>query len=216
MFTAKDIAALREKTGVGMMDCKNALTEADGNFDKAIEILREKGLAAANKKSSRIAAEGVVTSYIHMGGKIGVLVEINCETDFCAKSEPFNELAKDIAMQIAAAKPSYVARENVPEEVVADEKKILLAQTMNEGKPAQVAERIVEGRVNKFFKDICLLEQDFVKDGSKTVQQFINEAILRIGEKITVRRFVRYEMGEGLAKREENFAEEVAKQTGKK
>lgn len=212
MFTAKDVAALREKTGVGMMDCKKALEETDGNFDKAIEYLRERGLAAATKKAGRIAAEGTVQSYIHMGGKIGVLVEVNCETDFAAGSEPFLLLVKDIAMQIAAANPKYVTSAEVPADVIEEEKRILKQKALNEGKPEAIVERIAEGGLKKFYKENCLMDQEFVKDPSKTITQYINDAILKIGEKITVRRFVRYEMGEGLEKRNENFADEVAKQ----
>lgn len=213
MFTAKDVAALREKTGVGMMDCKKALEETDGNFDKAIEYLRERGLAAATKKAGRIAAEGTVQSYIHMGGKIGVLVEVNCETDFAAGSEPFLLLVKDIAMQIAAANPKYVTSAEVPADVIEEEKRILKQKALNEGKPEAIVERIAEGGLKKFYKENCLMDQEFVKDPSKTITQYINDSILKIGEKITVRRFVRYEMGEGLEKRNDNFAEEVAKQT---
>ena len=211
MFTAQDVSKLRQTTGAGMMDCKKALTETNGNFDEAIKYLREKGIAAAAKKADRIAAEGAVGSYIHMGGKIGVLVEINCETDFVAKSDAFQNLVKDIAMQIAAAKPLYVTEAEVPTQALEAEKEILKNQALNEGKPAAVVDKMVEGRIKKFYKDVCLLDQDFVKDSSKTVQEIINEAILAIGEKISVRRFVRYEMGEGLEKRVDNLAEEVAK-----
>lgn len=211
MFSASDVKNLRDKTGAGMMDCKKALTETNGNFDEAIKYLREKGMAAAAKKADRIAAEGVVGSYIHMGGKIGVLVEVNCETDFVAKSDAFQNLVKDIAMQIAAAKPLYVTEAEVPTEALDAEKEILKAQALNEGKPEAVVEKMVEGRIKKYYKDVCLLDQDFVKDSSKTVSQVINEAILSIGEKISVRRFTRYEMGEGLEKRVDNLAEEVAK-----
>ena len=211
MFTAQDVSKLRASTGAGMMDCKKALTETNGNFDEAIKYLREKGMAAAAKKADRIAAEGVVGSYIHMGGKIGVLVEVNCETDFVAKSDAFQNLVKDIAMQIAAAKPLYVTEAEVPTEALDAEKEILKAQALNEGKPEAVVEKMVEGRIKKYYKDVCLLDQDFVKDSSKTVSQVINEAILSIGEKISVRRFTRYEIGEGLEKRVDNLAEEVAK-----
>ena len=211
MFTAQDVSKLRASTGAGMMDCKKALTETNGNFDEAIKYLREKGMAAAAKKADRIAAEDVVASYIHMGGKIGVLVEVNCETDFVAKNDAFQNLVKDIAMQIAAAKPLYVTEAEVPTEALDAEKEILKAQALNEGKPEAVVEKMVEGRIKKYYKDVCLLDQDFVKDSSKTVSQVINEAILSIGEKISVRRFTRYEMGEGLEKRVDNLAEEVAK-----
>lgn len=212
MFTAQDVAKLRAQTNAGMMDCKKALTESNGDFEKAAIWLREKGIAAAAKKQSRIASEGVVGSYIHMGGKIGVLIEVNCETDFVAKTEAFQQLVKDFAMQVAAANPKYVRREEVPTEELEKEKEILRAQALNEGKPAQIIERMVEGRVTKFYKDVCLLDQEFVKDSSKTVQQIVNEATLTIGEKISIRRFVRFEMGEGLEKRSDNLAEEVAKQ----
>ena len=212
MFTAQDVAALREKTGVGMMDCKKALEATDGNFDKAIEYLRERGLAAASKKAGRIAAEGTVQSYIHMGGKIGVLVEVNCETDFAAGSEQFKTLVKDIAMQIAAANPKYVNSTEVPAEIIEEEKRILKQKALNEGKPEAIVEKIAEGGLKKFYKENCLMDQEFVKDPSKTITQYINDSILKIGEKITVRRFVRYEMGEGLEKRNDDFAAEVAKQ----
>jgi elongation factor Ts len=216
MFTAQDVAQLRSMTGAGMMDCKKALTESNGNMDNAVKYLREKGMAAAAKKAGRIASEGIVASYIHMGGKIGVLVEVNCETDFVAKSEQFQLLVKDIAMQIAASRPLYVAQEEVPAQALENEKEILKVQAKNEGKPAAVIEKMVEGRIKKYYKDVCLMEQDFVKDTSKTISQIINEAILTIGEKISIRRFVRYEMGEGLEKRSDNLAEEVAKQMGTK
>lgn len=211
MFTAQDVSKLRATTGAGMMDCKKALCETNGNFEEAIKYLREKGIAAAAKKADRIAAEGVVGSYIHMGGKIGVLVEVNCETDFVAKSDAFQNLVKDIAMQIAAAKPLYVNESEVPTEALEAEKEILKAQALNEGKPESVVEKMVEGRIKKYYKDVCLMDQDFVKDSSKTITQVINEAVLAIGEKISIRRFVRYEMGEGLEKRVDNLAEEVAK-----
>lgn len=211
MFTAQDVSKLRQTTGAGMMDCKKALTETNGNFDEAIKYLREKGIAAAAKKADRIAAEGAVGSYIHMGGKIGVLVEVNCETDFVAKSDAFQNLVKDIAMQIAAAKPLYVTEAEVPAAALEAEKEILKAQALNEGKPAAVVEKMVEGRIKKYYKDVCLMDQEFVKDSSKTISEVVNEAILAIGEKISIRRFVRYEMGEGLEKRVDNLAEEVAK-----
>ena len=212
MFTAKDVAELRARTNAGMMDCKKALTECDGDFEKATQWLREKGMAAASKKSGRIASEGVVGSYIHMGGKIGVLVEVNCETVFVARTDSLNYIVKDIAMQIAAANPKYVSRDEVPADVLEKEKQILRAQAKNEGKPEAIIEKMVEGRVVKFYKDFCLLDQEFVKDSSKTIQTVLNEATMTIGEKITVRRFTRYEMGEGLEKRQDNLAEEVAKQ----
>ncbi len=211
-FTAKDVAELRAKTNAGMMDCKKALTESDGDFDKAITWLREKGIAAVAKKQSRIASEGIVTSYIHMGGKIGVLVEINCETDFVAKTDDFQQFGHDIALQIAAAAPKYLKIEDVPAEEVEKEKEIFRNQSLNEGKPAQIIEKMVEGRIKKFYQDVCLMEQPFVKDPSKTIAEYVNEKTYQIGEKISVRRFVRYEMGEGLEKRNDNLAEEVEKQ----
>lgn len=211
-FTAKDVAELRAKTNAGMMDCKKALTESDGDFEKAMVWLREKGIAAASKKQSRIASEGIVSSYIHMGGKIGVLVEVNCETDFVAKTDAFQEIGHDVALQIAAAAPKYVRIEEVPAEELEKEKEILRNQALNEGKPAQIIEKMVEGRVKKFYQDVCLMEQPFVKNPEMTISQYINEKILQIGEKISIRRFARFEMGEGLEKRQDNLAEEVAKQ----
>lgn len=215
-FTAKDVAELRARTNAGMMDCKKALVECDGDFEKAMVWLREKGIANAAKKQSRIASEGVVASYIHMGGKIGVLVEINCETDFVAKTEAFQEIARNVAMQIAAAAPKYVTIEEVPAHEVEAEKEILRAQALNEGKPAAIVEKMIEGRVKKFYQDVCLLEQTYVKDSSKTIRQYIEEQTIVIGEKISIRRFARFVLGEGLEKRVDNLAEEVAKQMGNK
>ncbi len=212
MITAEMVKELRERTGAGMMDCKKALTETNGDMSKAIEFLREKGLAAAAKKAGRVAAEGIVDSYIHGNGRIGVLVEVNIETDFAAKNEEFKSFVKDILMQIAAAKPEYIRREEVPAEVVEKEKEILKAQALNEGKPEKIIEKMVEGRIEKFYKEVCLLEQPFVKDPDKTIQQMLTEKIATIGENINIRRFVRFERGEGIEKKEENFAEEVAKQ----
>src|SRR3984893_10399404 len=207
-ITAGLVKELREKTGAGMMDCKKALVETNGDIEKAIEYLRENGLAAAAKKSGRIAAEGIVESYIHAGGRIGVLVEVNCETDFVAKTDDFKMLVKDVAMQIAAAKPEFVRREEVSMDVLEKEKEILRAQALNEGKPANIVDRMVEGRIEKYYKEFCLLEQPFVKNPDQTIQQLINEKIAKIGENISVRRFVRYEMGEGLEKRQDDFAAE--------
>ncbi len=212
MSLTDDIKTLRARTQAGMMDCKNALEANGGDMDKAAQWLREKGMAAAAKKEGRIASEGIVECYIHMGGKIGVMVELNCETDFVAKGEPFKELAHNIAMQIAAYKPLYVSAKDVDQEALDNERKVYLAQAINEGKPEQVAQKIVDGRIQKFYKEVCLLDQEYFRDSSKSIQDLINESILSIGEKITVRRFVRYEMGEGLEKRVDNFAEEVAKQ----
>lgn len=211
MFTAKDVMELREMTGAGMMDCKKALLECDGNMEKAKDILREKGLAAAAKKAGRIAAEGIVDSYIHMGGKIGVLVEVNCETDFVAKTDDFKLFVHNVAMQIAAAKPTYISKDEVAQDEIEKEKEILRAQAKNEPKPKPdaIIEKMVEGRIEKYYKEVCLLEQPYVKDQDKTVSQMLNETVAKIGEKISIRRFARYEMGEGLQKRQDNFAEEV-------
>ncbi len=212
MISAEQVKELRELTGAGMMECKKVLEEVEGNKEKAIELLRERGVVKAAKKAGRIAAEGLVESYIHGDGRIGVLVEVNIETDFAAKNPEFREFVKDIAMQIAATKPEYVRREDVPAEVIEKEKEVMKAQAMNEGKPEAVAEKIVAGKIDKFFADVCLLEQDFIKDPDKTVQQVLTEKISNIGENITIRRFVRFERGEGIQKKEENFAEEVMKQ----
>ncbi|MDT7540897.1 MAG: elongation factor Ts [Acidobacteriota bacterium] len=213
-ITATAIKALREKTGAGMMECKNALTEAGGDESQAIENLRKRGLASAKKKEGRIAAEGVVGSYIHMGGKVGVLVEINCETDFVARTDEFQQLVKDIAMHIAAAEPRFVTREEVQTEMLDKEREIARAQAKNDpknaSKPDQVIDKIVEGRLNKFYEEAVLVDQPFVKDPAKTVGDLLNEKIAATGEKITVRRFSRYKMGEGLAKRDEDFGGEVA------
>ena len=217
MFTAKDVMTLREMTGAGMMDCKKALTETNGDMEKAVDYLREKSLAANAKKAGRIAAEGIVDAYVHLGGKIGVLVEVNCETDFVAKTEQFKTLVHDIAMQIAASKPTYVSKDEVDQSEIEKEKEILRAQALNEPKPKpmNIIDKMVEGRIEKFYKEVCLLEQPFVKDPDQTIQQLVNAASAKIGEKISVRRFVRYEMGEGLEKRQDNFAEEVMSQVGK-
>lgn len=210
--SASDVKALREATGAGMMDCKKALMEADGNMEKATEILREKGLAAAAKKSGRIAAEGVVASYIHMGGRIGVLVEVNCETDFVAKTDQFQSFVRAIAMQIAASNPLYLTSEEVPQDTLEKEKEILRIQAINEGKPEKIVNNMVEGRIKKYFKEVCLLDQPFVKDPDKSISDYVKEQIAALGENITIRRFTRYEMGEGLQKREDNFVEEVMNQ----
>ena len=214
-FTAQDVKTLRERTGCGMMDCKTALTEMNGDMDKAVDYLREKGMAKAAKKAGRIAAEGIVDSYIHMGGKIGVLLELNCETDFVARGDQFKNLAHDICLHIAAANPQYLTAEEVPADVIEKEKAILKAQALEEGKPEAIVERMVEGRIKSFYDDNCLLNQKFVKDPSKTINQLVVEATATIGEKISVRRFVRFEMGEGLQKKSENLADEVAAQVEK-
>ncbi|WP_129596993.1 translation elongation factor Ts [Anaerophilus nitritogenes] len=209
--TAAMVKELREKTSAGMMDCKKALMEADGDMEKAVEILREKGLAKVAKKSGRIAAEGLVEAYIH-GGRIGVLVEVNSETDFVAKNDEFKTFVKDIAMQIAASNPQYIKREEVPQEAIEKEKEILRHQALNEGKPEKIIDKMVEGRIEKYYKEVCLLEQPFIKDPDVTIQDLLNEKISKIGENLSIRRFSRFEVGEGIEKKEENFAEEVAKQ----
>src|SRR5437763_9083730 len=217
-ITAGAIKSLREKTGAGMMECKSALTEASGNEEQAIEILRKRGLASARKKEGRVAAEGAVGSYIHMGGKVGVLVEINCETDFVARTDEFQALVKDIAMHIAAAEPRYVSREEVESNVLDKEREITRAQIANDpknaNKPEQVVEKIVEGRLNKFYEEAVLLDQPFVKDPAKTINELLTEKIAKTGERITVRRFTRYKMGEGIARRGDDFGGEVAALAG--
>jgi len=211
-ITAAMVKELRERTQAGMMDCKNALIECKGNMDKAIEYLREKGLAANAKKAGRIAAEGLVDSYIHMGGKIGVLLEVNCETDFVAKTDAFKDLCHDLTLQIAASNPLYISKADVPAEDLEKEREILRAQALNEGKPEKIVERMVEGRIEKYYKEVCLLEQPFVKNPDITVQALVNETALASGEKISVRRFTRYERGEGIEKKVNDFAAEVAAQ----
>jgi elongation factor Ts len=206
------VKELRERTGAGMMDCKKALVATDGDIEKAIDELRTKGLASAAKKAGRIASEGLVTSYIHAGGRIGVLVEVNCETDFVGKTAEFKQLAYDIAMQIAASSPDYISREDVAESVITHERDVLKAQALEEGKPEKVIEKMVEGRLEKFYKERCLLEQQFIKDPDKTVQQLIHEHVAKIGENINVRRFVRYELGQGIEKEQSDFAAEVMAQ----
>lgn len=215
-ISAAMVKELREKSGAGMMDCKKALVETNGDIEKAIEYLREKGLAAAAKKSGRIAAEGAVTSYIHMGGRIGVLLEVNCETDFVAKTEKFQEFCKDIAMQIAATNPKYISKEEVPEEEIAKEKEVLRAQAINEGKNEKFVDKIVEGRTKKIFEDICLLEQAYIKDSDQTIGELLSTTISEIGENIVLRRFARFELGEGIEKKEEDFASEVMAEINKK
>ena len=208
-ITAALVKELRERTGAGMMDCKKALSATDGDLEKAIDFLREKGLAAAAKKSGRVAAEGLVEAYIHGGGCIGVLVEVNCETDFVAKTDAFKELVKDIAMHIAATNPSYLKREEVPTAELEHEQAVLAEQARNEGKPEKIIEKMVAGCIEKYYKEVCLMEQPFVKDPDKTISDLITESIAKIGENISIRRFTRYQLGEGIEKKEENFAEEV-------
>src|SRR5205807_10580426 len=204
-ISAAAVKALREKTGAGMMECKKALIEAGGNEERANEILRERGLASAKKRAGRVAAEGVVGSYIHMGGKVGVLVEVNCETDFVARGEEFQQLVKDIAMHIAAAEPRYVSRDEVTAETLDKERDIAQAQAQNDpknaNKPGQVIDKIVEGRLYKFYEEAVLLDQPFVKDPTKTVGELVTDKVAKTGEKITIRRFARYKLGEGLQRR---------------
>lgn len=210
-ISAGDVKELRERTGAGMMDCKKALVEAEGDIEKAIDLLREKGLAKAAKKSGRIASEGLVDSYIH-AGRIGVLIEVNSETDFVAKNDEFKEFVRDMAMQVAAANPKYVSREEVSEEEINREKEVLTQQALNEGKPQNVVEKMVNGRIEKFYEQVCLLDQKFIKDPDVKIGDLLNAKISKIGENLKIRRFVRFEVGEGLEKKEENFAEEVSKQ----
>ena len=212
--TPQMVKELRERTGAGMMDCKNALLESKGDMEQAIDVLRKKGLASAAKKAGRTTAEGVVGSYIHAGGKVGVLVEINCETDFVARTDDFQQLVKDVAMHIAAAAPQFVRREEVTEDVLTRERAVQREKTLAEGKPEKVVDKIVDGRMDKFFGEQVLLEQPFVKDPDKTVQQLINEKVAKIGENIQVRRFSRFKLGEGIEKKSADFAAEVAAQAG--
>ena len=189
------IKELREKTGAGVMDCKKALISANGDIEKAVEILRKEGIAVAEKKGARVAKEGRIESYIHPGNKIGVLVEVNCETDFVARTDEFKTLAKEIAMHIAASSPRYISVNDVPQDVLEKEKEIYATQARNEGKPEHVIDRIVQGRIEKFYQEVCLLEQPWIRDPEKKIKDIINEAIARLGENIIVRRFVRFELG---------------------
>jgi elongation factor Ts len=213
-INAQMVKELRERTGAGMMDCKQALKETGGDIEKSIDALRKKGLAAAAKKAGRAAAEGVVGSYIHAGGKIGVLVEVNCETDFVARTEDFQDLVRDVAMHVAAAEPRFVRRDEVTEDVLAQEREIFREQALASGKPEAVVDKIVDGKMEKFYSQTVLLDQAFVKDPDKTVQDLVTEAVARMGENIQVRRFSRFKLGEGLARREDDFAAEVAAQLG--
>ncbi len=213
-ITSEMVKALREKTGAGMMECKKALTEANGNEEQAIEILRKAGLAGAKKREGRIAAEGIVGSYIHMGGKVGVLVEVNCETDFVARGDDFLRFVKDLAMHICASEPQYVSKEDIPAVVIEKELEIARGQALsdpkNANKPANVIEKMVQGRLDKFHTESVLLEQPFVKDQSVTISELVTQLTAKTGEKVSIRRFTRYKMGEGLEKRQDDFAQEVA------
>lgn len=214
-ITAKDIAALRAQSGAGMLDCKKALEESGGDVDKAMEWLRERGVAKAAKRAGKIAAEGIVQSYIHGGGTVGVLVEVNCETDFVAKTDDFQALVNDIAMHIAAVAPKYVSRDEVPAEELEKEANIYREQMKNEGKPADIIEKIVGGKVDKFYSEIALLEQPFIKDEDMTIEQLLTKKSGEIGEKISVRRFARFERGEGIEKETSNLAAEVEAELAK-
>ncbi|HOO36835.1 MAG TPA: translation elongation factor Ts [Deltaproteobacteria bacterium] len=195
-ISSEDVKKLRDKTGVGIMDCKKALKECDGDFNKAVEFLRKKGVEVASKRSGRQTSQGTVASYIHLGGKIGVLVEVNCESDFVAKSDNFTDFVKDISMHIAAASPDWVTRDEVPEDVLDKEKEILKEQALKSGKPEKILDKIVEGRISKFYTQHCLMDQAFVKDPDKTIQQLLDELMGKTGEKCVIRRFARYQLGE--------------------
>ena len=195
-ITAKMVSELRSRTGAGIMECKKALTETNGDIDVAIQKLREQGLKASELKGSRAAEEGLIVSYIHPGSRVGTLVELNCETDFVARTEQFQQLGKDIAMQVAAAKPKYLSPEDVPAEDIETEKAILKAQAEKEGKPAHIAERIVEGRISKFYAETCLLQQPYIRDTDKTVETLVKDAIAQLGENIVIKRFVLYVLGQ--------------------
>lgn len=195
---AKNVKILREKTGAGMMDCKKALVEAEGNEAKAITILREKGLAAAARRSGRAANEGVIEAYIHLGGKVGVLVEVNCETDFVARNEEFRSFVRQICLQVAAANPQYMSKDDVPAEILNQERSILRAQALNEGKPEKIVEKIIEGRIEKFYKENCLLQQAYIRDQEITIKDLLAAIAAKIGENIVIRRFTRYVVGEDL------------------
>jgi elongation factor Ts len=213
-ISANTVKELREKTGAGMMDCKRALAETDGSLEKAIDYLRTKGLADAAKKATRIAAEGMVHAYIHAGGKVGVLLEVNCETDFVARTDEFKTLCNDIALHICASQPKYISKDEIESSVIAKEAEIYTAKAKEEGKPDKIIPRIIEGQINKFTDSVSLLTQPFVKNPDITVEQHIAEKIAKIGENIKVRRFTRFQLGEGLEKRQDNFADEVKKQAG--
>ena len=217
-FTAQDVKVLREKTGIGMMDCKKAMEESNGDMEGAIEYLRKKGLAASAKKADRVATEGIVESYIHPGGRVGVIVEVNSETDFVARNEAFQRMVKEIAMHIAAADPAprFVTKEEVTPEFLETEKRIATEMALATGKPANIVEKIVEGKVNSIYKDSCVLEQQFVMNPDLTIEQYLSQKTAEIGEKLSIRRFTKYVLGEGLQKRQDDFAAEVAAQVAAK
>ena len=214
MATMDQIKELRERTGAGMLECKKALAENGDDIEKAIDYLRKRGMAQAAKKSGRVAAEGLVHAYIHAGGKIGVLVEINCETDFVALNDKFKVFAQEIAMQIAACNPKYLSRDEVSADELERDRKVQLERVMAEGKPEAVAQKIVDGRMSKFYEEICLLDQKYIKDDKKSIDQLVKEVVAGIGENIRIRRFVRYEVGEGIEKKSGDFAAEVAAAAG--
>ena len=216
-ISAKLVKGLREKTGAGMMDCKKALKETDGDINKAVDWLRQKGIASAGKLEGKVATEGLVESYIHTGGRIGVLVEVNCQTDFVARNESFKELVKNVAMQIAACpQVEYVSVDDIPTEFVESEKSIEMGREDLSNKPENIREKIVQGRIGKRLKELTLMDQPYIRDQNKTIEELIKETSAQLGEKVQVRRFIRFVLGEGLEKQESNFAEEVAAQTGKK
>jgi elongation factor Ts len=212
--SAAMIKDLRDRTGSGMADCKKALVECEGDVDKAVEYLRKKGLAKAAKKAGRIATEGLVASYIHGNGRIGVLVEVNCETDFVARNEAFVGFTRDVAMQIAAMNAQYVSPDEVPQDAIAKERAIRMEQAQTSGKPDAVIEKMVDGQIKKWLQEICLIEQSWVKDNDKTISALTQELVAKLGENVKIRRFARFELGEGMEKKQDDFAAEVAKQAG--
>jgi elongation factor Ts len=214
VVSSAQVNELRQKTGAGMMDCKKALTEASGNFEKAVDWLRTKGLANAAKKSGRLASEGLVGSYLHMGGKVGVLVEVNSETDFVAGNDSFKDFVKDVCLHVCANKPQYLVPAEVPADVLTRERDVARAKALEEGKKEQFLEKIIEGKVSKFYDENCLMEQGWVKEPSKKVKEVLQDLVAKLGENIKIRRFVRFEMGEGLEKKNEDFAAEVAAKAG--
>ncbi len=214
-ISASQVKELRDATGAGMMDCKRALQERKGNFDEAVKYLREKGMAKAAKRASKVASEGAVASYIHMGGKLGVLVEVNCETDFVARGEAFQTFVKDVCLQICSANPLYVSKEDVPQAAYEEEKEVYVKQALATGKPQNICEKIADGKMQKWYSEACLLEQPFVKDDKKTIKDLIGELTAKCGEKIVVRRFIRYQLGEGIEKVQADLAAEVAAELAK-
>ena len=214
-ITAKEVKELREMTGAGMMDCKKALKEKDGNMDEAVKWLREKGMAKAAKRQDKVASEGAVQSYIHMGGKIGVLVEVNCETDFVARGEDFQQLVRDICLQICSASPLCVSEDEVPRDAYESEKELYIKQAAETGKPPEICEKIADGKLKKWLKEVCLMDQPFVKDPDRTISDLLTELSGKVGEKMGIRRFVRFQLGEGIEKKESNLADEVAAELAK-